>query len=173
MKSISRLLFMLSVATALTVPGESAAQSVCEGLSTVLKELKSSRGRDNLEFYTLPGATCRVKGRTYICDWSMPKRDLDTITRVSELDEWERNSSKELKKLAGAFQQCIAQKKVPYNWNSFKKKRKNGWIRKYYIYTKPFPRLSIVLCAFSYSLTEGWLRLAVIYAHHNNRCESL
>ena len=173
MKLISCLPLVALVAIALAVPGGSAAQSVCEGLSTVLNEVRSSGGRDRLEFYTLPGATCRVRGRTYICDWSMTRRDPDTATSVSELYEWERNSSKELKKLAGAFQQCIAQKKVPYEWNSFEKERKDRWIRKYYIYTKPFPRVSVVLCAFSYSLTEGTLRLAVIYAHHKNRCSSL
>ena len=42
MKSISRLLLMLLVATTLAVPGESAAQTVCEGFSTVLNAMKSS-----------------------------------------------------------------------------------------------------------------------------------
>ena len=144
MKSISSLLLILLVATALAVPGESAAQTVCEGFSTVLKAMKRSRDREKLEFYSLPGATCRLDSDSYICDWPRPRPP--NSAGVAAFRGWYRIVSNEMKTLAGAFQQCINQKKVPYKWDTFEKETRSGRIRSYYIYTERRPEISVVLC---------------------------
>ena len=144
MKSISRLLLMLLVATALAVPGESAAQTVCEGFSTVLEAMKRYRDRKKLEFYTLPGATCKLSGSSYGCVWPKPRPP--SSAGIVAFREWHGKVLSEMKQLAGAFQQCIDQKQVPYEWDSFKRKESSGYIDGYYIYTERRPKMSVVLC---------------------------
>ena len=169
MSWISRLLLLSLIASALVVPGHSEAQSVCEGLSTVLKAMRHDR--EELEYYTLPGATCERDNFSYHCDWSMPRRDSRTFTRRSEFDEWHRNAENELKKLAGAIRRCIHEKKIRYEWHYIERERDKGWITKYYVYTVPSvrPKFSIALCTFyGPGLTEGWLRLRVRMGRHTD-----
>ena len=145
MKSLSRLLLILLVATTLAVPGESAAESVCEGFSNVLKAMKSYRDRKKLEFLDLPGATCELSSDSYSCIWSRPRPHKSAGGAAYR--EWHGKVSSEMKKLAGAFQQCVDQKQVPYKWASFERHRgKSGNLRKYYIFTKRYPKMSVVLC---------------------------
>ena len=144
MKSNSRLLLVLLVATAFAIPGESSAQSVCEGFSTVLNAMKRYRDRKNLEFYTLPGATCELSGGSFGCVWPRPRPH--PSTGIVAFREWHGKILGEMKKLAGAFQQCIDQEQVPHEWDSFERHEESDYVMAYYIYTEGRPRMSVVLC---------------------------
>lgn len=144
MRPICRLLPILLVATALAVPGESAARSVCDGFSTVLKAMKRHRDRKKLEFYSLPGATCQLSGDSYTCGWPKPRPH--PSAGITAFRAWHGNVSREMKTLAGAFQQCIDQKQVPYKWDSFERHKTSKYLTKYYIFTKRRPKMSVVLC---------------------------
>ena len=144
MNSMYRLLLIPLVATALAVPGDSAAQTVCKGFSTVLKAMKRYRDRKKLEFYTLPGATCELSGDTYSCVWSRPRPHKSA--GGAAFREWHGKVSSEMKKLAGAFQQCIDRKQVPYVWDSFERRKISNYLTKYYIFTERRPKMSVVLC---------------------------
>ena len=144
MKSIFNLPLVLMLATVLAVPNESAAQTVCQGFSTILKAMKQYRTKEKLEFYTLPGATCEISGDTYSCLWSRPRPHKSAGGAAYR--QWHEKVSGEMKRLAGEFQQCIDKKQIPYKWASFKKHKKNGLIRRYYILTNRHPRMSVALC---------------------------
>lgn len=144
MKSMYRLLLILLVAIALAVPGESAAQSVCDGFSTVLKAMKRYRDRKKLEFYSLPGATCELSGDSYICRWPKPRPH--PSAGITAFRGWHGNVSREMKTLAGAFQQCIDQEQVPYEWDSFVRRKTSKYLTKYYIFRERRPKMSVVLC---------------------------
>ena len=158
MRSLCRTLFLSVVATGFAGSVQPAAQTVCEGFSTVLNAMNYPSKRRQLEFYTLPGATCGLyERRTYFCEWSMSGPGLDSLTSRSQLDEWERNVSNEIKKLAGAFQRCINEGQVPYKWSYFDKTTGRGRIDGYYIDTAKFPPISVELCVqeLDYSLPVG------------------
>ena len=144
MRSISRLVPILLVATAIAVPSGSAAQTVCDGFSTVLKALKRYRDRKKLEFFSLPSATCELSGATYICRWPKPRPH--PSAGITAFRGWHGNVSREMKTLAGAFQQCIDQKQVPYEWDSFERRKISNYLKKYYIFTERRPKMSVVLC---------------------------
>ena len=144
MKSKSHLFNVLVVASALAFPGESAAQTVCEGFSTVLKAMTRYRDRKKLEFYTLPGATCERRVSSYICIWSRPRPHASA--GATAFRRWHARVLGEMKNLAGAFQRCIDQEQVPYEWNSIKRKKTQGYVTKYSVFTERRPKLSVVLC---------------------------
>ena len=85
-----------------------------------------------------------------------------------------------MKKLAGAFQQCIDQKQVPYKWDFFETETRRGRIGSYYIYTERYPDISVVLCVrrSDYRLPEnqehtGASLRVVIHKGHENNCRFL
>ena len=101
------------IAIAIAVPAVASAQSICEGLTTIL-----TADDDELEFYTVPGAICKydhVRNK-FGCIWQKP-RPHNTIDNK----QWLRSVTPDMKKLAGAIQQCIKQEAIPFEWDSLEK----------------------------------------------------
>ncbi|MYD95041.1 MAG: hypothetical protein F4Y02_15430 [Chloroflexi bacterium] len=125
------------------VPGSVSAQSICEGLTDIL-----TMSRDQLEFYTVPGAICRASGRTFRCIWQKPEPG----GHGKVLRQWLQTTIyPDMKKLAGAIQQCIQQDAIPYEWRSFKKRRSSGgWLRSYFVQRKAGERPRTISVCFEY-----------------------
>ena len=124
---------MLAVVVAFALPGAAKAQSVCEGLSTIVTAIKIS-STDELEFFTLPGAMCHLEFRKeFKCIWPKPHTGRGAAYR-----QWYASTSVEMKKFAGQIQQCIKTKAIPdYGWRSFKKdKFEDGTVVGYYVLSK-------------------------------------
>ena len=96
-----------------SVPVVAAAQSLCEGLTTML-----TADKDDLDLFMAPGATeCRTKGGTSIaqsdniiaCSWQKASVSAFQISKARKM------LMPDVKKLASAVKQCITQKKIlPY-----------------------------------------------------------
>ena len=110
----------LVLAIALAAAGTASAQSICEGLSTIL----TSRSSD-LEFLTVPGAICERSGSSFKCIWPMTGPPEGARGRV--LRQWLNTAIvPEIKKLSGAIQQCIRNNSIPYDWDRFRKEESSS-----------------------------------------------
>ena len=111
------------IAIAIAVPAVVSAQSICEGLTTIL-----TADDDELEFYTVPGAICKYEFGDFGCVWEKP------MPR-GRAKEWLNTTiTPEMKKLAGAIRQCIKQEAIPFEWGSFEEDRYSaGYLRSYFV----------------------------------------
>ena len=146
------------------LPSTAFAQSVCEGMTTILEALEE---REELEFFTLPGATCTSGYGQYMCDWPRPHHG----GRGAPLRKWLRGVIVDVKNLAGEIHKCIEQEALPHDWRSFRKDRlDSGETVGYYVYTKDRPKMSIVVCVeLGDTHEENSLRL-VVHRGHKDYC---
>ena len=117
------------LAVAIAAPGTASAQTICEGLTTIL-----TASREELQFYTVPGAICKTSGllgSDFGCIWQKPGRSGNGQT----FRQWVNSTIRpEMKKLAGAIQQCIKQKAIPFEWYSFEEDITSaGFVRGYFV----------------------------------------
>lgn len=114
---------------AFALPNVAVAQSICEGLTTIL-----TASRDELEFHTVPGAICKISGSDFGCIWQKP----GPSGRGSALRQWVNTTIRpDMKKLTGAIQRCIKQEAIPYEWHSFRKDRTSrGFVKGYFAQRK-------------------------------------
>ena len=115
------------IAIAIAMPGAASAQSICEGLTTIL-----TADYDELQFYTVPGAICRYESwNGFGCIWQKP----EPLRGKGKARDWLNTTIyPDMKKLAGAIQQCIKQEAIPFEWDSFEEEYySNGYLRSYFV----------------------------------------
>ena len=96
---------VLVVVFTIAVPGVAAAQSLCEGLTTML-----TGDRDDLDLFMAPGATeCKRRRGMIACSWQKAFLPSNQTRKAKKM------LMPDVKKLASAVKQCITQKKIlPY-----------------------------------------------------------
>ena len=118
---------------AILVPGPASSQSICEGLTTIL----TSESAD-LEFHSVPGAICKTRtgfdrrgSSSFGCIWPKP----GPPGSGAALRQWLNTAiMPDMKKLAGAIQQCIKRNEIPGKWRSFRKDRtSSGRMKGYFV----------------------------------------
>ncbi|MYD95042.1 MAG: hypothetical protein F4Y02_15435 [Chloroflexi bacterium] len=116
-QEIRRRCAVIAVAIAILMPGATLAQSICEGLTDILTMLE--REDDGLQFYTVPGAMCEWDEMDeFACIWQQPGPG----GRGPVYLRWLQTTiHPDMKKLAGAIQQCIRQEAIPYKWGKFER----------------------------------------------------
>ena len=139
------------IAIAIAVPAVASAQSICEGLTTIL-----TADDDELEFYTVPGAICKYDGVGWTdrfgCIWQKP----GPSGRGKKMTDWLNTTIyPDMKKLAGAIQQCIKQDAIPFEWGSFEEERHDGILFRYFVQEDDNAReLTTISVCFEYDSDE-------------------
>ena len=169
MKALSDQAAAVLLTALVAFPTVSWAQSVCDGLTTVLNAIDSWDGDEEmLQFFTLPRADCEYDGLgEYLCDWPRPHSG----ERGAPYRRWHDGVLRETKAFAGKILQCIREGKLPFEWESFETEEDADLVYGYYVYTKDNHReRAIVLCPnLERDHSENSLRL-VVRNEHKNYC---
>lgn len=105
---MKRCRFLILAAFVATMPNMVYAQSICDTIFTIAKNVSQSYKRSSqeyLELLTLPGATCNFEeyDDSYTCYWSKPHNNAS----VSALRAWSVNVEREAKIFTGRVKACL------------------------------------------------------------------
>lgn len=143
------------------LPSVAFTQSLCEGLEEIVSAIDDDR-YDELEFFSVPGATCKSDYQEFSCMWQKQgipaqQRDIDT-TRPHHLyprsspspmyKKWSNAIFIEVKKLASEINKCIKQsyieRETDIEWGAFEMYDVYG-NRQYSVYGKGYAGEGILI----------------------------